>query len=86
MKKVVYIEFYNSDTGAIEWREFAPAEIDELMRLEIIDTDSLGYYMDDTEAFDAMIKAVSASNRPWSYGEMVNYYLDHTDREIRIRA
>lgn len=85
-KKVVYIEFYNADTGAMEWREFFPAEIDELMRIEIIDNDSLGYAMDDKEAFDTAMAALEASGRTWTYGEFVREYLDHTDHEIRIRA
>ena len=43
--KKIYIQFWNADTDEWEWREFSTDEVDELMQLEIIDCDSLGYAM-----------------------------------------
>lgn len=83
-KKVIYIQFWNADTGAFEWREFYTSEIDELMDSGIIDNDTLGYAMDDSEAFNAAMDKLDASGEAWSYERFVNEYLDLTDHEIRI--
>ena len=85
--KKIYIEFWNADTGEWEWREFATDEIDSLMEMEIIDTDSLGYAMGvDQEAFDNALIHMTELNRAFSYKEFVDYFLSLTDKEIRIKA
>lgn len=86
MSKKIYIQFWNADTAKFEWREFATGEIDNLMELEIIDNDLLGYAMDDQDAFDAVMKEMIEEREPWTYEKMVNAYLDRTDHEIRIKA
>ena len=84
--KKIYIQFWNADTAKFEWREFATSEIDGLMELEIIDNDSLGYAMDDHKAFDVVMDAMIAAREPWSYENMVNAYMEHTDHQIKIFA
>ena len=86
-EKKIYIEFFNADENKNEWREFSTDEIDELMRLGIIDEDLLGYAMGtDQTAFDNALIHMSELNRMWCYKEFVDYFLDHTDKEIRIKA
>lgn len=85
-KKTIYIQFWNADTAEWEWREFATSDIPELMELEIIDTDALGYAMDDQAAFDKVTDAMIEAREPWTYERMVNTYLENTDHEIRIKA
>lgn len=82
----VFIEFYNADTGKMEWRPFAPADIDCLMEKEIIDTDSLGYAMDDQKAFDEALIRATQKGGAFSYSEIVEAYLSLTDSDIRIKA
>lgn len=85
-KKVIYIQFWNADTGEMEWREFASCDVDSLMELEILDVDTLGYYMDDPVAFDATLLAMTEKGGVWSWGDLVADYLARTDHEIRIPA
>lgn len=82
----IYIEFYNADTDEMEWREFSPEEIDWLMEKEIIDTDSLGYAMDDQKAFDEALIRATQKGGVFSYSDIVKTYLSLTDKDIRIRA
>lgn len=56
------------------------------MELEIIDTDALGYAMDDQAAFDATLLAMTEKGGVWSWGDLVADYLARTDRQIRIKA
>lgn len=82
----IYIEFYNADTDEMEWREFSPEEIDWLMEKEILDTDSLGYAMDDQKAFDEALIRATQKGGVFSYSDIVKTYLSLTDKDIRIRA
>lgn len=85
--KKIYIQFWNADTDEWEWREFSTDEVDELMQLEIIDCDSLGYAMGvDQDAFEAALLHMTELNRAFSYKDFVDYYLSITDKEIRINA
>ena len=85
-EKKIYIQFWSADRGAYEWREFSTGEIDELMDLGIIDEDTLGYAMDDHDAFDQAMEALEKSGEAWSYGRFVAEYLSRTDHEIRTEA
>ena len=85
MKKLT-IEFYNADNGRMELREFAPAEVDDLMKYGILDADELGYYMDDAEAFEKAMDTISKTPRPMSFGELVSVYLENAKSDIQIRA
>lgn len=83
----IYIQFWNPNTDEYEWREFATDEIDELMRLGIIDEDLLGFAMGiDQAAFDEALIRMTELNRPWCYKEFADTFLSLTDKEIRIRA
>lgn len=82
----IFIEFYNADKDEMEWRAFSPEEIDDLMRLEILDTDSLGYAMDDQKAFDEALIRATQKGGVFSYSDIVKTYLSLTDKDIRIKA
>jgi hypothetical protein len=85
MKKI-YIQFWDADRDEWEWREFSTSDVDELMEREIIDTDALGYAMDDQAAFDGALEKMTEAGGVWSYERFCNAYLDLTDHEIRIKA
>lgn len=82
----IFIEFLNADNGEMEWRPFSPEDIDWLMEKEIIDTDSLGYAMDDQKAFDEALIRATQKGGVFSYSDIIKTYLSLTDKEIRIKA
>lgn len=82
----IFIEFLNADNGEMEWRPFTPEDIDWLMEKEILDTDSLGYAMDDQKAFDEALIRATQKGGVFSYSDIVKTYLSLTDKDIRIRA
>ena len=85
-RKDLYIEFYDADAGKMEWRKFEPSEVDSLMELGILDTDTLGYYMQDKEAFEKAMSEISCVSGPMSYGQLVAVYLTHSDSDLMIKA
>lgn len=86
MANKMYIQFWNVDEEKEEWREFSTGDIPFLMEKGIIDEDSLGYYMDDSDAFERALLHMSESNEGWSYERFVDYYLSLTNKELRIKA
>ena len=48
----IHLEVWNADTDEWEWRDFSASDIDDLLDKEIIDVDTLGYCMNDSEAFN----------------------------------
>lgn len=84
--KDLYIQFYNADMGRNEWLKFDPAEVDSLMDLGILDTDTLGYFMQDKDAFDKALDSISKAPGPMNYGQFVSEYLKTADSDIRITA
>lgn len=81
-EKRVYLQIWNPDTDELEWREFSIDEVDELMDCEILDTDTLGYAMDNAEAFEKVMEMVSG--RVFTYSEVVREYTRLTNEDLRI--
>lgn len=81
----IYIKIWNPDTNEDEWREFNTSEIDELMEQEIIDTDTLGWAMKDSQALSDAIDFVSQNSpRGFTFEAIVDKYIEMTGQEIRI--
>lgn len=80
-----YVEFSNPETNETERKVYAPQEIDELMCAEIIDTDHLGFAMDDTEAFDRALLKCTERSGAISYCQFVEAYLEEADKDIIVR-
>lgn len=80
----IYIEFYKEDGESTEWREFLTSDIEDLMRYEIIDTDTLGYAMKDMESFDKAFDELRNSGKPFGYKEVADKYIELSGQEIRI--
>lgn len=80
----IYLKIWNADTNEDEEREFFTSEIDELMDAEIIDTDALGYAMKDTAAFAEVMDELDG--KAYTYGEIVERYIERTGERIVIEA
>ena len=80
-----FLEFWNPDTDEMEWREFFPEEVDELMEREMIDVDMLSGAMTDQNAFDEALIRETKKGGIYSYSDFVKTYLSLTDKDIRIR-
>lgn len=80
-----FLEFWNPDTDEMEWREFFPEEVDELMEREMIDVDMLSGAMTDQKAFDEALVRETEKGGIYSYSDFVKTYLSLTDKDIRIR-
>ena len=78
----IYIKIWNPDTNEDELRAFGTDEIDELMEMGIIDTDSLGYAMKDQMGFFMAMEIVK--DREFTYAELANHYLELTGSDIII--
>lgn len=82
----IFLEMWNPETDKMEWMPFAAEDIDFLMEKEIIDTDSLGYAMNDSEAFEMALLKITEMKRSFTYSEFVENYLSITDENIHIKA
>lgn len=78
----IYIKIWNPDTNEDELREFGTDEVDELMDMEILDADSLGWAMKDQEAFDKAMEIMEGT--AFTYAEFLNHYLELTDSRIVV--
>ena len=80
----ILITRWNADKDADEWLEFDTNEIDGLFEMGIIDADTLGFAMNDQEAFEKAFEAMESADHSFTHAELVNVYIDNTTQEIRI--
>ena len=85
-RKQFFLRFWNAEKDETEEIPFSTSEIDWMMEKEMIDTDSLGYAMNDHEAFEKALLHMTESNRAWKYSEFVDLYLSLTDKPLIIEA
>ena len=82
----IFLEMWNPEIDKMEWMPFGVEDVDFLMEKEIIDTDSLGYAMTDSAAFEMALLKMTEMNRAFTYSELVEIYLSMTDEDIHIEA
>lgn len=82
----IYIETWDTKKFKFKWVGYGTEDIDTLMDVGIIDTDSLGWAMNDSKAFNKAMDFISQYPGEFSYSEFVEMYLSLTDEDIRIKA
>lgn len=80
----IYLRIWNPDTNEEDKWEFTAREIDELVEMEILDADTIGAAMDDTEAFAKVLEELS--EKAYTYGNIAKRYIELTGKDLEINA